>query len=104
MSSNVEQLADAVKMRDLMEELQANDGWKELCKILQECVELRDRKLDDPLSSMDATLQQEYVKGARQAFRQVLAYPSQITADAKSTIEAITEDNDEENEDGEKEE
>ena len=104
MSSNVEQLADAVKIRDLMEELQANDGWKALCEILEACVELRDRKLDDPLVSMDATLDQEYTKGARQAFRQVLAYPAQIIADAKSAIELITEDNDEEPEDGEKEE
>lgn len=101
--NNEEQLNDAVAVKGLMSSLQANAGWQRFCEIVKERIEERDRKLDHPLEAMDAVLQQEYVKGARQAYRHVLDLPNSIIASAEAVIEMI-EDSPEEEDYGTQEE
>lgn len=89
MADNEEQLNDAVELKGLMTSFQANLGWMRMREIIQELVLQRDRKLDDPLRAMDEVLQQEYVKGARQAYRHVLDLPEALISDAKAVIEMV---------------
>lgn len=98
MADNEEQLNDAIATKGLMTSLQANEGWLRFCEIVNERIEERDRKLDDPLRSMDEVLNQEYVKGARQAYRHVLDLPAALIAGSEAVIEMI-EDATEEDED-----
>lgn len=86
-----------------MESLQANAGWERLCEIIHDCVEERDRKLDDPLDSMDGVPRQEYTKGARQAYRHILDMPDALIETSKNVIE-LTAPAEEEIEDGQEEE
>lgn len=89
MSDNAEQLDDAIEVKGLMTRLKANNGWDRLCVVLEEKIEERDRKLDHPLVGMDEVLNQEYVKGARQAYRSVLDMPDAIIESAEAVIEMV---------------
>lgn len=89
MSENEEQLSDAIESKALMTSLKANAGWVRFCEVVQERIAERDRALDHPLTSMDEVLNEQYVKGARQAYRHVLDVPDSIIAASEAVIEMV---------------
>ena len=105
MSERSSQLTEAVKHKEIMEELINHPGWKLIESNLQAQIDERTKKLEDPLPSGDAVYLFEYMKGARQAFRFIQALPLAIMETSAAVVEAINAETveDEEKENGEEE-
>ena len=102
MSEREGQLSEAIKQKEVMEDLLLHPGWKMIEENLDAQIDERTNRLEEPLESADLVFMQEYTKGARQSFRLIKNLPKSIIEQASDVVEAITEEM-EELENGEEE-
>ncbi len=86
---------EARRAKNLFKPLVGSEGWGELCSVLMKQIEMRRQKFElVPLKSLDATLEQEFVKGEIAMAHMVIQLPASILEDAQAVLDAVKEKED----------
>lgn len=91
-------LPQAVRRKNALQDLLRSEGWAALKEVLQEQLERRRNEVElKPLSSLDAALAQEYMKGEIHQLRLLVVLPDSLIDEDKSVIDAFANKEEEEN-------